>query len=800
MQTTDKFSQNLKTCLQQAIKKAKQSNSKSVDINHFLLAVFNQQGSLAYDLMRQKKFDTSQLETLLIKKNTLKPEKQTKTLQLSEELKNILIKATILAHKKHHRFIGTEHCLMIFLETMPTDFKFILSKTKINIEQLKKQIFALLKGNSKFPEITKHFHGSPDFLDNQFPFGNLAPKNILEQFAVNLTDKKLQKNINPVIGREKELQRLIQILCRKDKNNPVILGDPGVGKTALVEGLAKKIINKEVPNILLDKKIYALDLSLIVAGTMYRGDFEQRLKSILDEIKKNPDTIIFIDELHNIMGAGGSNNGAMDAANILKPLLARGELRCIGATTLEEYKKHIEKDSALDRRFQPIILAEPTAEQTFDILQGIKNNYENYHQVIFTEQAINQAINLSRRYIFDKLLPDKAIDLLDEAAAKININKKQGQLQQQIAETENYLKKILREKEQAIIKENFNLAINFKIKEKTIRQKLNQLLEKQKAQDKQNYQQITVQDIFHIISQKTNIPVEVLKQNKQQKLKNIWQQIQRQVVGQDNVLNEIFSQLNRSSLGLTDENKPLASFLFIGPSGTGKTFMAKQLARHFFEHENSLVKIDMSEFSDKINSSKLLGAPAGYVGYRENNLLADAVKKNPYCLVLFDEIEKAHPDIINLLLQVLEDGFLTDAIGKKIDFHNTIIIMTSNIGAELFNKKATIGFGNEDNQDELKKAILNQAQKHFRPEFINRIDKICLFNNLGEKDLHKIINLELEKLSTKFKNKNINLNFTKNNLQKFARQAMSLNIGARAVTKIIDQHLDKLLMEKIKNA
>ncbi|OGF33295.1 hypothetical protein A2223_01145, partial [Candidatus Falkowbacteria bacterium RIFOXYA2_FULL_35_8] len=584
-------------------------------------------------------------------------------------------------------------------------------------------------------------------------------------------------------------------LCRKHKNNPVILGEPGVGKTALVEGLAKKILQGEVPNILLNKKILSLDLGSIIAGTMYRGDFENRLKQIINEVKSDPNTIIFIDEIHNIVGAG-SSTGTMDAANLLKPILARGDIRCIGATTSDEYKKFIEKDAALERRFQPILLKEPTLIEAEQILHGIKDYYEEFHNVKFSDEAIKQAVHLSSRYIQDKLLPDKAIDLIDEAAAQKRIESSKHLLYSELKNAEKELATIKRHKKIAVREEQFNRALSLKQKENLVSDKLKQLQEKIDQEILLNPKEINEDDILAIISAKINIPLSQLKHGELSELKKLNSKLKKQIIGQDHAIEKIVHTILRSKLGFQSTSKPLASFLLLGPSGVGKTLTAKMLAEHLFHDAEAFIRIDMSEFAEKFNSSKLIGAPAGYVGYRESNKFTDLVRKRPYSLVLFDEIEKAHPDVINLLLQILEDGHISDAEGKKINFKNTIIVMTSNFGSEYFDKNIQIGFGS-NNDDNLQNQILEEMKKSFRPEFINRIDQIILYNHLSKPAIEKIIKNKIKQTIPLIEATGLSFDLDQKQLTELVDLCLKQKNGARGADKIIHEYIEKPLIDKL---
>jgi ATP-dependent Clp protease ATP-binding subunit ClpC len=665
---------------------------------------------------------------------------------------------------------------------------------------LNQQLDLVLKSTSRF----NHMHA--DALDAKGDIDALIDQNgqqpsMLDLFSTNLTSDTVQKNIDPVIGRKDEINRLIQILSRRTKNNPVLLGDPGVGKTAIIEGLAKKILHGEVPDVLAEKKILSLDLSAIVAGTMYRGEFENRLKQIIDEVKQDENIILFIDEIHNIIGTG-SSAGSLDAANILKPALARGQLRCIGATTHEEYKKFIESDKALERRFQVVMVDEASEDETFEILKGIKENYEHYHAVGITEDALRAAVSLSKRYLPDKKFPDKAIDLIDEAASHTKVARKFSTQTKRIKELERSLKSIQETKRNYILNENYTQALNIKDQEDIVLQELNALKAVKEKNKPELVGEITAHDIASVVSQATGIPLSEIEASEKKQLTNLERYLQKHLFGQNEAIARVAETIRRSRSGLSDPRKPLGSFMFLGPSGVGKTEMARLLSRMLFNRDNALIRIDMSEFAERFNVSKLIGAPAGYVGYKEGNQLTDAVRKKPYSVILFDEIEKAHPDVFNLLLPVLEDGYLTDATGKQVNFRNTIIIMTSNIGLKEFTNQATVGFSLDDGthnfkRQEMQEYIMRSLKDHFRPEFLNRLDNIVIFDPLTEATAKKIVQRELkeveERLSLRGQRLAIDQGVVKRLVAEFKPQEGARSLKRAVQRLVIDQLAEKLL-------
>ncbi|HDQ22705.1 MAG TPA: ATP-dependent Clp protease ATP-binding subunit [Candidatus Uhrbacteria bacterium] len=784
------FSTNYQEILVKSINLAWQWKIKTITPEFILYALILQKGSIGAEILQKANLKADKLKKFF---NCCQQEQKKDFLPAfdSQSLK-IIEKSACLAYRHKHVYIATEHLLLALIESNSGNLEKILKESQINRNYIKNQIQIIFNSTSKFQSFASS-SGNYNPGDESADFYPVATKNsLLGSFAINLTDKKIQKNIDPIIGRENEISRLIEILMRRTKNNPLIIGDPGVGKTALVEGLAKKIIEGDVPEILANKKILALDIASVIAGTMFRGEFENRMKQILEEIKKDPDIIVFIDEIHNIIGAG-STQGSMDVANILKPALARGEVRCIGATTYEEYKKHLESDSALERRFQLIKIQEPGARETAEILKGVKTNYENYHQVIITDEAIEAAIELSQKYLSDRFFPDKALDLIDEAASKIKISQKSNPAIRQLKEKQEKMEQAKKSKEKAIIEENFKQAILFKKQEKEIQEQIKKIKNNIK-QANEPCLKVTKNEICQIVAKITNIPLNELLLTEKDKFLKLEKLLAEKIIGQDKALAYLAQAIRRAKAGLSEQNKPLGSFIFIGPSGTGKTYTAKILSQILFDRPDALVKIDMSEFSEKFNISKLIGAPAGYVGYKESGKLTDAVKRNPNSVVLFDEIEKAHPDVFNLLLQIMDEGYITDAIGKKINFKNTLIIMTSNLGSEKNNK--LIGFG-KDSQTEEDLVIEAEAKKFFRPEFINRLDKIIIFNKLKAKDLAQIAKIELTALEARLEKQGIKISYSDKIIDYLIKTDCCEEQGARFIKQNIEKLVANPLSEKI---
>jgi ATP-dependent Clp protease ATP-binding subunit ClpC len=802
---TNKFTTHLKNTLDKTGKLALELKNKYINPEHLIFGLSQTKGGIAFDILNKAGLKPETLKEIVRERNEPEEDEDNLTiddLKFSLPAKKALEKAVLVASQYKHKYVGTEHLLYGLLEIQDPTLEKIFKDYNLSSQDTKKHLTVVLKSTSRFPDLTDFFEGE------EFSEGKIGSKTktpALDFFANDLTNPDQQKKIDPVIGRKKEIERLIHILSRRTKNNPVLIGDPGVGKTAIVEGLAKKIAEGSVPDILRNKRLLSLDLGLVVAGTIYRGEFESRMKQVIEEIKNNPNIILFIDELHNIIGTG-SASGSMDAANILKPALSKGLIHCIGATTPEEYKKHIESDAALERRFQPIMVEESTQEETIEILHGIKDNYEKYHRVGISEEAILSAVNLGSRHIQDKYLPDKAIDLIDEAASKIKVNKKPSPLSIQIKNLEEEIKKVEKSKQEAVTQEDFDKAMKFKEQEIDLRQKLIQLQKKEAKQLEGLIGQITKKDIAETISRITGVPLADLVKEEKERLLNLEKFLGQKIIGQDEAIKTISDFIRRSRVGLSNPNRPIGSFIFLGPSGVGKTETAKVLAKTVFEDEKALIRVDMSEFAEGFNISKLIGSPAGYVGYKDTTKLTDQVKRKPYSVVLFDEIEKAHPEVFNLFLQVLEDGHLTDAVGKKINFKNTIIIMTSNVGLSDLNKVAAMGFRTKDEKDqikldekyeEIKKHVLQELQKQFRPEFLNRVDKIVVFRPLNLGNIEKIVELQIDELRERLEKQKIKIELTQKAEKEIAKKSFSPDQGARAVRKIIQEEVENPLAQKL---
>ncbi|MBU0963995.1 ATP-dependent Clp protease ATP-binding subunit [Patescibacteria group bacterium] len=802
----NKFTTHLKNSIKKAKELCVSLGHLQIEPEHLVYGLILQKGSIAAEILIKMGLTAERIRSLVVQSNkeTNKKDQATSEVMLAEPTKKVLEKAALIAHQNKHKYIGTEHLLYSLIQINSPAMLDLWENNRVNLNKLKGHLDTMMRSTSRFPDLTQIFEQAKES-EKEEKTKDESKKPALDFFTTDLTNNKLQKSIDPVIGRLNEIDRLIHILSRRTKNNPVLIGEPGVGKTAIVEGLAKKIIAGEVPEILLNKKVLKLDLSLVVAGTIYRGEFEGRFKQIMDEIKKDPNVILFIDELHTIIGTG-SATGSMDAANILKPALAKGDFRTIGATTLDEYRKYIESDAALERRFQPIIIEEATAEETREVLKGIKENYEKYHLVHITDDAIEAAVTMSVRYLQDKFLPDKAIDLIDEAASKIKISHKGHGLLKEIYQTEKELDRLKQIKNDLVNKENFEKALQIKTQENSLYERLAKLRQKQAQIAKKYIGKITHQDVAEVIARITKIPLQDLVKEEKERLLNLEKIMAKKIIGQEEALKIIADFIRRSRVGLADPERPIASFIFLGPSGVGKTETAKVLAKSVFEDEHALIRIDMSEFAESFNISKLIGAPAGYVGYKEGSKLTEPVRRKPYSVVLLDEIEKAHPETFNLLLQILEDGHLTDATGKQVNFKNTIVIMTSNVGLQNLNQAASMGFEADTKEsqekalqryEQIKNQVLKELENKFKPEFLNRIDKIIVYKPLAKESLEKITSLQIRELEKKLKLQDIKLSLNKKVIELITEKSWQPDQGARAVRRNVQELLENLIAQSM---
>ncbi len=714
------------------------------------------------------------------------------TIGFTPRTKRVIENAFKEAKRLDSEYIGTEHMLIGIMKEGDSVAVRIMLDLNINPQKIYNEIIKLVSEDENINLNSKQANNKNIGSFNQTP--------TLNQFGTDLTKQAGEGKLDPVIGRTEEIQRVVQILSRRTKNNPCLIGEPGVGKTAVVEGLAEKIIAGDVPETLKNKRVVNVDISSMVAGAKYRGDFEERIKKSLGEVKKVGDVILFIDEIHTIVGAG-SAEGAVDAANILKPLLARGEVQVIGATTLNEYRKYIEKDAALERRFSPVNVGEPTPDETVEILEGIRDKYEAHHNVKITKEAIESAVKLSVRYINDRFLPDKAIDLVDEAASRVKM--RNYTRPDSIKKLEDKVLSIDKEKEEAVRVQDFEKAANLRDKENETKKKLEK--EKQKWEDRntKSVSVLTEEDIADVISSWTGIPVKKLTQDENEKLKNLEKTLHERVIGQNEAVEAVAKAIRRGRVGLKDPNRPIGSFLFLGPTGVGKTELSKALAETLFGNENAMIRIDMSEYMEPHSVSKLIGSPPGYVGFDEGGQLTEKIRRKPYSVILLDEVEKAHPDVMNMLLQILDDGRLTDAQGRTVNFKNTVIIMTSNIGARLITDKNILGFSNDNNKNEetqkeyetIKKDVMGELKKQFRPEFINRIDEIIVFHKLNNEDIRKIMDIMLNQLISRLKEQEIDIEIDESVKKLLIEKGVDIKYGARPLKRTIQNILEDKIAE-----
>lgn len=687
------------------------------------------------------------------------------------------------ARKLGHTYVGTEHILLGLIREGEGVAARVLNNLGISLNKARQQVLQLLgNGDVVSPnQMNANNHNTPT----------------LNSVARDLTSIAKEGALDPVIGREREIERVIQVLSRRTKNNPVLIGEPGVGKTAIAEGLAQKIINNEIPETLKDKRVMSLDMGTLVAGTKYRGEFEDRLKKIMEEIRVAGNIILFIDELHTLIGAGGAE-GAIDASNILKPALARGELQAIGATTLDEYRKYIEKDAALERRFQPIMVDEPTPAETIQILKGLRDRYEAHHRVIITDEAIEQAVKLSDRYITDRFLPDKAIDLIDEAASRVRVQS--YTVPPNLKELEAKLEEIKKEKDAAVQSQEFEKAASLRDKEQQLKEELGDTKNKWKELQGRTDTEVTIEDISQVVASWTGIPVTKLAEEETDRLIKMEEILHERVIGQDEAVKAISRAIRRARAGLKDPKRPIGSFIFLGPTGVGKTELARALAEAMFGDENAVIRIDMSEYMEKHSTSRLIGAPPGYVGYEEGGQLTEKVRRKPYSVVLLDEIEKAHPEVFNILLQVLEDGRLTDGKGRTVDFRNVIVIMTSNVGAEMIKKDGTLGFTTqnpETDYTQMKNRVMSELKRSFRPEFLNRVDEVIVFHNLSIDHIKEIVDLMVNELRKRLNEHEIDFELTAEAKDFLAKEGYDPNYGARPLRRAIQKHIEDKLSEEL---
>ncbi|HEV7403189.1 MAG TPA: ATP-dependent Clp protease ATP-binding subunit [Chthoniobacteraceae bacterium] len=788
------FTPRAQQVLALARKEADRFNHNYVGTEHLLLGLIKLGQGVAVNVLQKMGLDLETVRMEVEKQVGSGPEtKMVGNIPYTPRVKKVLALAGKEAKSLNHSYVGTEHILLGLLREGEGVAARVLKNLEVDIERTRNEILKELDPNftpSEAESDTPQEQHSGNKKDVKTP--------ALRAFGRDLTELAKKGDMDPVIGRENEIERVIQVLCRRTKNNPVLIGEAGVGKTAIVEGLAQEIASGNVPELLRDKRVITLDLALMVAGTKYRGQFEERIKAVMDEIRRTKNVILFIDELHTIVGAG-SAEGAMDASNIIKPALSRGELQCVGATTLNEYRKYIEKDAALERRFQQVKVEAPSVEQTIQILKGLRIKYEQHHKARYTDEALEAAAKLSDRYLTGRFLPDKAIDVLDEAGARARI----GTMTRppDVKHIEHEIEEIRGQKESAIKAQDFEKAAALRDTEKQAKEKLERILTEWREQREEREVVVTEDDMMHIISKWTGVPLKRMEQAETEKLLRMEDDMRGRVIGQDAALTALSKALRRSRADLKDPRRPIGSFIFLGPTGVGKSFLAQTLAEFMFGDRDALIQIDMSEYMEKFTASRLIGSPPGYVGYEEGGQLSEAVRRRPYSVVLFDEIEKAHPDVMHLLLQILEEGKLTDSLGRKIDFRNTIIILTSNIGAETI-KKSSMGFGgsavgHETDYDTIRTKILEEAKRVLKPEFINRLDDLVVFRPLGKPELLQIVDLELAKVEARIRLKEIRIVLDEKAKELLIEKGYDPQYGARPMRRAVERYLEDPMAEEI---
>ncbi|MFH0763707.1 MAG: ATP-dependent Clp protease ATP-binding subunit [Candidatus Omnitrophota bacterium] len=780
----NRFTERARKVILLAKEEAKRFNHDYIGTEHILLGLVREGEGVAAAVLAS--FGLSPDKIRLEVEKLVQPGPTTVVsgdLPFTPKAKKVIELAMDEARSLGHNYIGTEHLLLGLIKEGEGVASQVLMNLGLELSRVREEVMNLLGS-----EIPGYEMGQKV---------TQAKTPALDAFGRDLTKLAKDNKLDPVIGRKNEIERVIQILSRRTKNNPVLLGEAGVGKTAIAEGLAQKIIAGDVPETLRDKKMIILDLALMVAGTKYRGQFEERIKAVMDEIKRSEDVIVFIDELHTLVGAGGAE-GAIDASNILKPALSRGEIQCIGATTLDEYRKHIEKDAALERRFQTIMVEPPSVDETIEILKGLRDRYEAHHRVKFTDEALAAAAKLSDRYISGRYLPDKAIDLIDEAGSRARLSVMTAP--PDVKHIEERVVVVKQEKEQSVKNQDFEKAAKFRDEERKIKEELNKIKKEWKESKGKFEPKVNEDDIAVIVSKWTGIPILKLEEKEQDKFLKMEDAMHNRVIGQDEAISAIAHAVRRSRAGIKDPRRPIGSFVFLGPTGVGKTLVGRALAEFMFGDEDAIIQIDMSEYMEKFNVSRLVGAPPGYVGYEEGGQLTEKVRRRPYSVVLLDEIEKAHPDVFNILLQMLEEGRLTDSFGRKVDFKNTIIIMTSNIGAEMLKKQGSIGFKSQAEEvtyQSMKERLLEEVKKTFKPEFLNRVDDIIVFRSLTKEDLERIVSLEIKDVESRLKDQDIKIELDKGAIDLLIEKGFDKNFGARPLKRTIQRFLEDPLAEDI---
>ncbi|MFX3674686.1 MAG: ATP-dependent protease ATP-binding subunit ClpC [Paenisporosarcina sp.] len=779
----NRFTQRAQKVLQLAQEEAIRMKHESIGTEHILLGLIREGGGIAAKAMEAIEVSPQVIEQGIEELVGMGTGDVGPIVHYTPRAKKVIELSVDESRKLGHSYIGTEHLLLALIREGEGVAARVLNNAGVSLNKARQQVLQLL--------------GSNDHVQTSGGSNPAANTPTLDSLARDLTQIAREGSLDPVIGRSKEITRVIEVLSRRTKNNPVLIGEPGVGKTAIAEGLAQQIIQNEVPEILRDKRVMTLDMGTVVAGTKYRGEFEDRLKKVMDEIRQAGNVILFIDELHTLIGAGGAE-GAIDASNILKPSLARGELQCIGATTLDEYRKYIEKDAALERRFQPIQVDEPSVEESIQIIQGLRDRYEAHHRVKITDEAIVAAAKMSDRYISDRFLPDKAIDLIDEAGSKVRL--RSYTTPPNLKELETRLEAIRSEKNAAVQSQEFEKAASFRDTEQKLKEELESTKKSWKEEQGKAKSEVTVEDIAAVVSMWTGIPVSKLAQTESEKLLKLEETLHKRVIGQSEAVTAISRAVRRARAGLKDPKRPIGSFIFLGPTGVGKTELARALAESMFGDEDAMIRIDMSEYMERHSTSRLVGSPPGYVGFEDGGQLTEKVRRKPYSVILLDEIEKAHPDVFNILLQVLEDGRLTDSKGRTVDFRNTVVIMTSNVGAEALKKNKYVGFNLQDGEQkykDMKGRMLEELKKAFRPEFLNRVDEMIVFHSLEKEHLKEIVTLMTTTLTTRLKEQEIELELTEAAQLKIAKEGYDPEYGARPLRRALQKHVEDRLSEEL---
>ncbi|MBR7553811.1 ATP-dependent Clp protease ATP-binding subunit [Allobacillus sp. GCM10007491] len=782
-----RFTERAQKVLALSQEEALRLGHNNIGTEHILLGLIKEGEGIAAKALKSLDIDSEKIQQE-VEQLIGKGEATNQTIHYTPRAKKVIELSMDEARKLNHSYVGTEHILLGLIREGEGVAARVFNNLGVSLNKARQQVLQLLGSNDS---TSGHPHQRKQKQNSN------AQTPTLDSLASDLTATAREGNVDPVIGRSEEIERVIQVLSRRRKNNPVLIGEPGVGKTAIAEGLAQQIVNNEIPEILRDKRVMTLDMGTVVAGTKYRGEFEDRLKKVIEEIRQAKNIILFIDELHTLIGAGGAE-GAIDASNILKPALARGELQCIGATTLDEYRKYIEKDAALERRFQPIQVSEPTTEESMKILQGLRDRYEAHHRVTISDDAIESAVSFSDRYITDRFLPDKAIDLIDEAASRVRL--RNYTVPPNLKELEEKLDEVKKEKDAAVQSQEFETAASLRDKEQKLKDEVEKTKNEWKEKQGQESSEVTLDDIAHVVSTWTGVPVSRMEKDEKERLLNLEENLHNRVIGQEEAVQSISKAIRRARAGLKDPKRPIGSFIFLGPTGVGKTELARALASTMFGEEDAMIRIDMSEYMEKHATSRLVGSPPGYVGYDEGGQLTEKVRQKPYSVILLDEIEKAHPEVFNILLQVLEDGRLTDSKGRTVDFRNTILIMTSNVGAHELRREKSVGFSLSDDKRDyksMKDKVLEELKKAFRPEFLNRIDDTIVFHSLEEKHIRQIVKLMVKQLQDRLEEKEIHFTLSDQAINKIADEGMDLEYGARPLRRSLQKNVEDFLSEEL---